>query len=36
YEAMTVAELQDVARRKGIENRSEKNKQQLISALLGA
>jgi hypothetical protein len=36
YEAMTVAELQDLARRKGIENRSEKNKQQLITALLSA
>ena len=36
YEAMTVAELQDIARRKGIENRSEKNKKQLISALLSA
>ena len=36
YEAMTVAELQDIARRKGIENRSEKTKGQLISALLSA
>ena len=36
YEAMTVAELQDIARRKGIENRSEKNKTQLIRALLSA
>lgn len=36
YEAMTVAELQDIARRKGIENRSEKNKSQLIRALLSA
>jgi hypothetical protein len=36
YEAMTVAELQDLARRKGVENRSDKNKQQLISALLSA
>jgi len=36
YEAMTVAELQDIARRKGIENRSEKTKSQLINALLSA
>jgi hypothetical protein len=36
YEAMTVAELQDIARRKGVENRSEKNKDQLIRALLSA
>jgi len=36
YEAMTVAELQDLARRKGIENRSEKNKRQLVNALLSA
>jgi hypothetical protein len=36
YESMTVAELQDIARRKGIENRSEKNKSQLIRALLSA
>ena len=36
YEAMTVAELQDVARRKGIENRSDKNKSELIRALLSA
>jgi hypothetical protein len=36
YEAMTVAELQDVARRKGIENRSEKTKSELITALLSA
>ncbi len=36
YEAMTVAELQDIARRKGIENRSEKTKSELIRALLSA
>ena len=36
YQAMTVAELQDLARRKGIENRSEKNKSQLVNALLSA
>ncbi len=36
YEAMTLAELQDIARRKGVENRSEKNKKQLINALLSA
>ena len=36
YEAMTVAELQDLARRKGIENRSDKNKRQLVNALLSA
>ncbi|HVM19620.1 MAG TPA: Rho termination factor N-terminal domain-containing protein [Egibacteraceae bacterium] len=36
YEAMTVAELQDIARRKGIENRSEKTKAQLVNALLSA
>lgn len=36
YEAMTVAELQTIARRKGIENRSEKNKDQLVKALLSA
>jgi hypothetical protein len=36
YEAMTVAELQNIARRKGIENRSEKTKDQLVKALLSA
>lgn len=36
YEAMTVAELQDIARRKGVENRSEKTKSELITALLNA
>lgn len=36
YEAMTVAELQNIARRKGISNRSEKNKDQLVKALLSA
>ena len=36
YEAMTVAELQSIARRKGISNRSEKNKDQLVKALLSA
>jgi len=36
YEAMTVAELQNIARRKGITNRSEKTKDQLVNALLSA
>ena len=36
YESMTVAELQDIARRTGVENRSEKTKDQLIRALLSA
>ena len=36
YEAMTVAELQDLARRKGVTNRSDKTKRELVKALLSA
>ena len=36
YESMTVAELQDIASRKGIENRSGKTKSELVRALLSA
>jgi hypothetical protein len=36
YEAMTVAELQDIAARKGVENRSGKTKSELVQALLSA
>jgi hypothetical protein len=36
YESMTVAELQDIAARKDIDNRSNKTKSELIRALLNA
>ena len=36
YESMTVAELQDIASRKGVENRSGKTKSELVRALLSA
>jgi hypothetical protein len=36
YEAMTVAELQDIAARKGVDNRSGKTKSELVKALISA